>query len=160
MDALTSALRRPRAVEIDWRAYFKGLCDTLGEPVPYRGKLLFANGLTYSATDFRGPEWAPPDDPAERNELDVAYWLIRRRMVSDELRRCQNELHELAMEVTGRHGELMMTQRLFDEETGKLMVRAVPLDLETARLRIKDLQGEISVCDEELAACVNPPTAV
>lgn len=69
---------RDGKVQVDWKAYFLQFCAVHGEPVEVGGRLLFRDGWTYSLTDYEGPEWGPPLNHTELDELVYNYWRARR----------------------------------------------------------------------------------
>ena len=102
MSRLLKHMKLPR-VAVDWRAVWERFKEAHGDPVPYKGRLLFPDGWTHAAADLRGPEFPPPwckscefgDDgkvsqpcptcEAEIDKLKLHYWLIRRKAVEAEV---------------------------------------------------------------------------
>ena len=91
--------REPRkgvTYRIDWAEYWRAFCEEHGEPVPFEGRLLFADGWTYSSSDHAGPEWPPPEDGGRLLFMRRSYWQQRRHMVRTELEGLRDQAENLA----------------------------------------------------------------
>lgn len=140
------------AVRLDWRAYFKEFCDLHGrDPVPYRGRLLFPDGWTYSSTDYAGPEWPPPDDPAELLAVQSSYWRRRRGIVRRECVTLQLAVQSLAEMQGCKSVPLQQVVQIRDSETNKLVTSRRPLDLEALKGRLTWLEEDVAECNRHLA---------
>ena len=83
-------------VILDWREYYLAFRQEHGDPVQYMGRLLFADGWRYSALDYAGPEWPPPEDEANLRGLKIAYWRLRRSVVSAKADTLQIKLRAIS----------------------------------------------------------------
>jgi len=70
--------------KIDWKAYYQRFREEHGHGVEYKDRVLFADGWMYSLTDYKGPEYHPPNDVQQLRHLQLNYWTIRLKIVSDE----------------------------------------------------------------------------
>jgi hypothetical protein len=73
-------------VKLDWKEYYKKFSELHGGfPIIYKGRQLFADGWTYSATDYAGPEWEPPKDGKVLATMQKVYWYTRWNRARNEL---------------------------------------------------------------------------
>ena len=135
--------------KLDWAAYFRKFCELHGEPVAYRGRLLFRDGYTYSASDYAGPEWAPPSDPAELAALQRAYWQLRLKMVEVELAR--TKAHVTAVfEAQAVRGAPLQVRVSYVDDDGKRREESADVDRQALVERMKWLTSDAIDCEREL----------
>lgn len=138
-------------IELDWVGYFKEFTIAHGgSPVPYKGRLLFQDGWTYSSTDHQGPEWPPPNNEVELRELQRAYWDYRRQVTEQELhdRKClQTYLDGLQ-----NHKSMPLVQkvRVFDDETQRTVIRSVVVDMGAIESEITWITQQLAECQSKL----------
>lgn len=137
-------------IRLDWRGYWLAFLERHGgNPVPYKGVLLFADGWTYSATDYAGPEWGPPASLEERQALHEAYWSERLRVVKEEHFGLV-KLRESLEQAQGTHSVPLMARRLHRDENGTVRWISAPLDTAALATRIAWLAQDIAECEEKL----------
>lgn len=132
----------------DWAAYFKKFCEVHGEPVPFRGRLLFRDGFMYSASDYSGPEWFP--DAAEVEELARQYWSIRLKIVRAKAVELTAEAKNLVSDQYGRSVPLQ-TRSSYVDDDGKRIHIAADVDRAAVVERIKWLVEDAKECEQMLA---------
>jgi len=148
-------LRRALEPRIDWRAYFfRFSTEHGGDPVQFEGRLLWADGWGHSATDYRGPEYPPPEDPVELARLARAYWQERRRMVTAERRLLSARLENLESLQRGRSVALQQRELAVDERSGTASVVTGDLDLSALRGRLAWLGQDAADCERKLTELV------
>lgn len=152
---ILNPLQRVPAIRLDWRAYFRNFCAEHGDPVPYNEKLLFQDGFQYSSTDYAGPEWPPPDDPAELESLLCSYWQIRYSTVRHELSRLEDQLIQLTNIQSARNGMLQYTVPNIDPNGQRKGNRAMPLNLDLFQERIRWLKADTANCEAKLREFTN-----
>lgn len=148
------------SIELDWVGYFKAFSEAHGgNPLVHGGRLLFPDGWRYSASDYAGPEWAPPDDPEAHRALLRAYWGRRKGVVNSEARQLRGDLDHLRGLQSVRKVPLQALRyvKVTDPETGTSGYKAVsgPLDLTAMEGRLAWLQDDLTECDRVLAALRN-----
>lgn len=142
-------------LRFDWRAYFERFAELHGgNPVPFKGRLVFQDGWTYSGTDHRGPEWPPPDDERARLLLQKVYWLVRRKVSGRErnaLRDAVAGIKELQATKSAPLQQLVEV-RVRSKHTGQRRIRrsAEDVDIKALELRLRDLVADLDLCDEKL----------
>ena len=138
----------PLAVRLDWRAYFLEFLEAHGNnPVEHQGRLLFADGWSYSSTDYAGPETPPPDNVIELADLQRVYWTKRRELVRRELAR----LRPLANLQRSRALPLKHRIGCFVEDAGRMKLKTSTADLavnEQVELLEADLEHSRTKLDE------------
>lgn len=131
---------QPLNVELDWRAYFQDFCAFHGgDPVPWRGKLLFRDGWSYAANDHKGPEWPPPSDPAELRAAQRFWWEYRLRLIRHELRELRLTHRNVKEQQAGRTVPLRQVARIVTrDEGGQRRIEEVrgPVDLSVTEARM------------------------
>lgn len=143
---------RAPLVRLDWRAYFKEFCELHGrDPVSYRGRLLFPDGWTYSSSDYAGPEWPPPDDPAELLAVQSSYWRRRRGIVRRERDELRLAVQSLAEMQRCKSVPLQQVVQMRDSETNQRVTSRKPLDLDGLKARLAWLEEDVAECDRHLA---------
>lgn len=139
----------PRVI-IDWQEYFRRFCEVHGKfPLMYKGRLLFPDGWTYSATDHAGPEWPPPDDEGRRNELRRNYWKLRLFAVKKELALARDWLRQCEELIATRSvTPAQRTQFVGEDRTGRavLQTQVADLDVDGARQRVDWLERDEDMC--------------
>lgn len=153
---ISTPVARPVSVRLDWRAYFREFSALHGgDPVIYKGRLLFADGWTYSASDYQGPEWPPPDDPKALANLQRWYWGRRRTIVRHELFTLRESLLSLETAQRNRSAPLqqIVTVKVWNEGLGRdaNVWQAKNVDLEGMRGRLAWLEEDLGRCSE----CLN-----
>lgn len=89
-------LLAPQGLQLDWKSYYDRFDSAHGGyPIPFRGRLLWRDGWTYSSTDHAGPEWKPPEDTKELKVFKSHYWNSRRVLIADSVRRTEDDLRNL-----------------------------------------------------------------
>jgi len=138
-------------VRYDWRAYFRKFCEVHGEPVKWRGKLLFRDGWAYSASNHAGPEYAPPLDPSE---LIREYWTLRRAMVQAKIDELAYDVETVFLEQSRRSAPLQHVTSYRDED-GKLKVESTDVDRAALVERMRWLVDEAKECDRMLKEAID-----
>ena len=133
----------------DWKAYFYSFCQVHGEPVKYKGKLLFRDGWSYSSMAYEGPEYAPPTDNNELDLLILEYWKLRYAALTQQILKLQHERKKLQEFASTKSLRLQQVTTTVDEE-GKR--HKVPQDVNTDvfDLKIKWLQDDLRECVDRL----------
>lgn len=139
----------PEEIELDWQGYFSSFVEAHGEPVKFRGRLLFRDGWQYSATDYAGPEWRPPDDPKELAMMVAYYVGYRRKMLREELFDLQHFYNWLVQTQHQRDRPLLQL-RVRTDENGSTKEESIPIDLEMIKARLDWLKEDIARCDNEM----------
>lgn len=145
------------SVKLDWKAYYKDF-ERLhgGDPVVYCGRLLFQDGWTHSATDYRGPEWPPPGDPKAYAALLEAYWTIRRSILQDEERKIVPGLRSLREAQHNRSAQIQQVNTEWNEKRCAWVPhpdpekRHGPVDIERIEQRLDWVRKDIARCDLEI----------
>lgn len=135
-------------VELDWGAYYKAFCQKHGEPVPFKGRLLFPDGWQYSSTDHRGPEWQPPQDFELRN-LRLSYWVIRRREVKGIRDDCLATIMHLRELMSVRDVPLQQTV-IIEGEDGERQARTVDFSLDALESRLAWCEADLQDCERTI----------
>lgn len=135
-------------VQIDWRGYFIEFCRAHGEPVEFGGRLYFRDGWSYSATDYEGPEWSPPADFRELDEIVTKYWTARLGTLTRSLATLTHELGRLEDLISVRSLPVQQ-QVVVDTDRGKRRGYR-PLDLSPLRARIAWVRDDISEAELRL----------
>jgi|SRR6185312_13190302 len=136
---------------LDWDAYFEEFkAQHGGDPVRFKGRLLFQDGWTYSGRDKAGPEWPPPTKQEELDRLKVSYWLTRLRIVQTEYNWLHETLYQLEQLQRIRSIPLMQSLISLDEATGQHRRESKPLDLDAQKSRLDWLAQDILDCQTEL----------
>lgn len=138
--------RLPR-VELDWYAYWERFKELHGEPVQVDNRVLFPDGWQYSATNFAGPEYPPPENKVYLWQLQRAYWRRRLALVQAEYKRLDRDLRDLRDLRDAKDAPLQ--RRMFDRDVGRTEV--ADLDLEPMEARLKELALDVNQCKGQLA---------
>ena len=139
-------------VELDWTAYYNEFKQLHGKwPVKYKGRVLFPDGWTYSASELAGPEWPPPTDPEELRKLQLAYWLIRRGMVRDEHHVLKTTVEFLADLQSKKSAPLQHKHFVYNDETGRHSLQSDAVNVAEMRAgRLKWLEDDLVECEERI----------
>lgn len=133
-------------IQLDFRQYFYNFCLVHGEPVLARGRLIFADGWSYSATEYKGPEFAPPTDNGELDKVVLEYW-IERKAYLDRL--LLSLLHERdTLQKVQDSFSLPLQQIVKRDEYNK--DRTTNLDLGTLDTRIAWIRRDLVECVQRL----------
>ena len=147
------------SVQLDWRAYYYRFVEEHGQPVPWKNRLLFPDGWTYSNVDYTGPEYPPPTDPEDLLALRVYYWGRKIVELEKKLRKARNEMEALRRLQQQRSVPLQCPVVYWDDDGKKRRrlrdeARTRDADLEemfvTHRSGIIALETEITRCRAEL----------
>lgn len=135
--------------QIDWPEYFKEFCRLHGDPVQARGRLLFADGWMYSATDYAGPEYPPPEEPDKLLDLRREYWeeaLKLRKQMHQQMFR----VYEGAENVVNSRSAIVSRVAYREDENGKRRRVAEPIDLVELKEIVESLAADVKTCEQEL----------
>lgn len=131
-----------RTIRIDHRATFRAFCDAHGgDPIMHNGTLLFRDGWRHSATSYRGPEFAPPDDTAERVALIHAYWRRRREVL--ELRHRDLELAIANLDDAQRASTAPLYERVTYRGDAGMVTETRPIDVIALREQLDILASDL-----------------
>jgi hypothetical protein len=140
--------------QLDWKAYYNRFAEIHGgNPLQWKGWLLFPDGWRYSSTSYQGPEM-PPQDEEQAKELRLVYWKMRLASVSKERRELRASL--VGLEMMERTFSAPLQQRIVRDvparnEFGDEVTRKVPgacdLDLEGLRGRLGWLEDDVEQCE-------------
>lgn len=98
MEEPTLPLDKPVVMQarIDWREVWEEFKRQHGgTPLLFKGKLIFGDGWSHSATDYKGPEWPPPEDTHQLRRILLWYWGRRKTIVSHEIHILESQLGNL-----------------------------------------------------------------
>lgn len=139
-------------IQLDWRGYFYEFCRAHGNtPVPYpyhpplpSPRLLFSDGWTYSATDYKGPEYPPPTDPRELKELLLTYWITRYKVLNSESNNLRGSIVNLKALQSLKSAPLQQVSRHFDPDLGKLVQKKTTIDFDGMQIHLELLEQNLS----------------
>lgn len=137
-------------VIFDWRAYYVRFKEEHGEPIAYKGRLLFPDGWMYSATNYAGPEWEPTKDKALLRIQQRVYWTLRRVLLQTELTRIVRVVAQLKQFQELKNVPL---QKVVLKKEGGVYIKDGVRDLGPDDLypeRIEDLKCLVNQCEERL----------
>lgn len=145
-------------IVLDWREYYLSFCQEHGDPAEYGGRLLFEDGWTYSAFDYAGPEWPPPEDKGNLKGLKITYWRLRRETVKAEAFNLQTKLRAINGLQRGKSMPLELRYRMPGELPGATMIPLdskgnpiiMNLDVGAYSERLTMLEQDVEDCDERL----------
>lgn len=151
-------MKTPR-IRLDWRAYFRSFVEAHGEPIRWGKRLIFPDGWMYHATDYKGPEWAPPENPDNLRALQRKYWDLRLAMIQSQRQRLEGDLR--ALDEMQRARAIPLQERfLYVEETADGPVQRYetrPLDLTAMTERLVWLSAQADLCVMNLGELVDEP---
>jgi len=140
----------PPGLSLDWRAWFEEYVARHGDPVPWEGRLLFRDGSMHSAENYEGPHWHPPADPGQLEELQLAYWRIRRKEVKRYLEAYKDQLEQL-VQSQHRAGEVpLMTRVVRMDEAGNRRGESAAIDMPMLEARLTALEDMQDQADQEV----------
>lgn len=137
-------------VELCWKTYYARFKEEHGYPILYKGRLLFPDGWTYSATDCAGPEWCPPTSASVLLSLRLSYWSIRLAMNTEEHRVLKSRLENLRRMQQDRDVPLQQRTVFYDDELNKRVAEVSDLDLDVFQGRYDWLVGDMLDCVEQI----------
>lgn len=136
-------------IHLDWRTYFLEFCKVHGEPVEYNGRLIFRDGWAYSSTDYKGPEYAPPANNVDLDEIVVRYWVLKRELLRRKLAETQLQLQHYRELMESRSLPIQQVV-LGHNEDGTQRRDNKRLDLRGLEHRENWLITDLAECDERL----------
>lgn len=136
--------------ELSWVAYYFRFKQEHGYPVQHKGRLLFPDGWTYSATDYAGPEWPPPKSTSVLLRLRLAYWETRLQTVREEHRVLKSKLEGFRRLQQGRSVPLQQYTAEYHKGFKRKLSEPADLDLEAFQGRFEWLGTEIRDCYERI----------
>ena len=140
----------PSLVRLDWKAYWESFQSAHGgNPIPWRKRLLFADGWSYARKDHAGPEWPPPADPEELRQVQTFYWRARLAIVTRERDGLRNTLEQLKALQSARSVPLQQVLQHWDAE-GKGVLERIPVNLGALAERLGWLEGDVQYCEGQL----------
>lgn len=143
-------------IVLDWPAYFKAFCAVHGEPVEWKGRLIFPDGWAYSKTDYSGPEYPPPASAEELRQLLLHYWEKRYSMVSQEAQELKAQLDSLRKAQQVRSAPLQRVAYSGLDENGRSILERGKLDLEPLRARLEWLALDAVDCLKQIETLRGP----
>lgn len=143
---------------LDWVAYFRAFCEAHGAPVLWGGRLLFADGWTYSSTDHAGPEWPPPADPALLRQAQKDYWRRRHQVSNAQMHDLAQELFSLEELQRGKSLPILQSQTAVGP-SGAVTFDERPVDFEAMRQRLTWLEDDVRECLQHLEELSDEPAA-
>lgn len=138
---------RKLGIRVDWRATFLAFVDLHGPPVRWGGRLLFRDGWSHAAADYRGPQWPPPQEPRELHRLKLEYQRERRRVLRMELDWLGGILGAFEEMARLRSGPIVLMQDRKGPEESRVDANE---KLRGARDRLRDTARELKECEAEI----------
>lgn len=135
-------------VELDWKAYFIVFCEKHGEPVKYKGRLLFRDGWGYSASEYEGPEFPPPASLMELDVLTEKYWTIRQKELGKLITALLHEKDQLHKFQSQRDVPIQRVTSVMEDGKKRRGYQAV--DLRMLDQKIEWVEADLIECDEQL----------
>ena len=152
-DATEVVAKDPLSIRLDWVSYYAKFKEVHGEPIRWRGRLIFPDGWQYSATDVQGPEWPPPDDDELLLEQMRAYWTTRLIMVRAERDVLRSAVREIKSLQSAKSAPLQHQVLLESEsEDGTLSRSLVRTDVDVGSIesgRLAWLEQDVADCEAE-----------
>lgn len=137
-------------VKLDWTAYLREFEAVHGEPVVYRGRLLYRDGWTYSMSDTAGPEWPPPKEREKLLELKKAYWNLRQNQAKSRLIDVEWQLNGLEELQRAKSVRLQVIGKIWDEKLERNVNGTVGWSSYQLNDRILMLRNVIAECETNL----------
>lgn len=147
-------------VQIDWRSYFYEFCKVHGNsPVPHPydptgakppTRLLFEDGWTYSSTDYRGPEYPPPEDPRDLRELLTTYWRVRYAILNNECTRLKNTILGLQTLQSTKSAPLQQISKHLDPDTGGVVQERMTVDFQGLQEQLELTEADLENAEQKL----------
>lgn len=120
-----------KEIQLDWQGYFRKFCAAHGgNPVTFKGRLLFRDGWQYHM-NHEGPEYPPPEEFRLLKSYKSAYWHTLRVLIRKELHEVGGQLTMLTT-IQHRYSLPLQAVVTYRDEDGEQ--RQVRGDLETASL--------------------------
>lgn len=141
-------------LKLDWRAYFYSFVEVHGEPIKHDGRLLFHDGWTYGIDDYQGPEYPPPTDQKELQDLQGVYWRTQYGKLQSELITLERQIKSLTNWCGSR--SLPLKQRIIytdRNDKGAAVIKvgdAEDLDLHSLESRKDDLDHLLTEARNQL----------
>jgi hypothetical protein len=132
----------PQPRGYNWQLYFYEFCEKHGRPMQLWGVQVFPDGFTYSATDYAGPEWRPPNDPHELRKLLLGYWSKLASLCKIELKKAERELANIELTQAERAAPLQHEWGEWDAAAGCYRAKRGELDLGGFQVRVTDRRME------------------
>lgn len=142
------SLQRSSRIVLDFRGYFITFCEKHGEPVHYKGRLLFPDGWTYSSTQYEGPEFPPPSDVGELDNLVEKYWRLRQSTLKKMLDKIRHERKQIQDAQATR--DVPLQRMVTREHDGKRMRMYEPVNLKMLDQKIEWIENDLIECHEQL----------
>lgn len=152
-------------IEIDWAEYFRAFSVKHGgDPLVIGNRLVFGDGWAYALHDHRGPEFPPPENPAEAAALRMAYWRRRQAVVRGEANRLRTWLKgwDEGQQLRDGNMEAMLKVVQWSRETteeGRHKLKRTeyregkpdqPSALQVIRDRLAWLESDLKNCDDKV----------
>lgn len=148
--------RHPAYLTLDWDAYFETFKTEHGDPVRWKGLLLFQDGWRYSAKHKSGPEYPPPNDTEQLHYLKTYYWLTRLNIVTAERNMLRDTVVGLRALQRNHHLPLQQQTSVYDELSGRHAYKAQILDIdELEHGRLAWLEQDVLDCQRQLQQLQN-----
>ena len=141
---------RRKLVKVDWREYYRRFEQRHGEPISWKGKLLFRDGWTHSSKDHAGPEWEPPDDPLVLHSMQTVYWQERLKLVTQEKDLLEHNQRGIEALQRGKSLPLVRRVKRWDEESQSMKVDREEVSPDMFKGRLDWLHADIAECIEHL----------
>lgn len=137
-------------MRLDWKAYFYEFCGLHGEPVLYKeSRLLFRDGWMYSATDYEGPEFPPPEDNQELDKLVLEYWTIRKDALTKMVTKLHHHIKVIRDTQATHSAPLQQITYIQDGDKRRRSYKRV--DTSGIEARIEWIEADLRECEERLA---------
>jgi hypothetical protein len=149
---LEEPVRDLSRIVVDWRAYFHEFTKVHGEPILFRGKLLFRDGWQY-AQDYKGPEWGPPEEPKELAKLVSLYYKHRLAILTRKQHDLKELLHDFEQAQSIRKIPLYHKVIVVDDE-GRRMRQSQPIAIKEWQDQVKWLDRDMQECNDRIAEAV------
>ncbi len=137
-------------IELDWPAYYEEFKRAHGDPIQWKGRLLFRDGWSYSLSDYKGPEYKPPTGQ-RLEDLKLIYWRIYAVLVTRELTQLEATIEGLRYFQTQRDVPLQRREIRWDHESQVASLLVRDLDLDDFAGRLGELKAMRDECVTNLA---------
>jgi hypothetical protein len=138
-------------LKLDWKAYYNQFSEKHGgTPIIYKGKQLFADGWTYSSTDYAGPEWPPSNDSKELHTMQLVYWYTRWNRAKNELMLLRNRLDAMKGLQESKDVPLQQVVVSKHQETNKTIRSTESWSPRAFEYIISFLEDEVTESDKHL----------
>lgn len=143
---------------IDWKEYFNKFSKAHGgNPVEWKGQLLFQDGWRYEMR-YQGPEHEPPKDEAALRRIQLFYWTRRRKIVRQQVVDAQDSYNVLVQQVATRSMPLVQRVSYLDEDDGRRSIRREqePFDITVVENRLSWMKADLEHAENMMRALLNP----